>query len=258
MQRLDQRAARRPGDCSAGFRTTALPAASAAGGHPGGDREREVPGRDHRRHPAREVAHPVALAGGVDAARGPARARPRGGRSRSGSRSPRRRRRRPRPRASRTRARRAPPARAGARAGARRRGRAPRPARPPAAPRPLRGAPRTAASTAAAASDRPARPALATSRSGAPGSVESIPSAGPALAADQDRHAERQGCVQLAQRRQQRLALVRPAQLQLGLVAERACDRSRRLPAAPRPARRRACSPRNDSFAVFSSRRRTR
>ena len=33
------------------------------GGHPGGDREREVPGRDHRRDPERLVAHRVALAG---------------------------------------------------------------------------------------------------------------------------------------------------------------------------------------------------
>ena len=55
----------------------------------------EVPGRDHHHHAARRVAHRVALAGHLEEARGPARARPPRGRSTRGSRSPRTRRRPP-------------------------------------------------------------------------------------------------------------------------------------------------------------------
>ena len=63
------------GDCSAGFSTTALPATSAARRPSRGDREREVPGRDHGAHAARHVAHRVALARHLEQLAARARAR---------------------------------------------------------------------------------------------------------------------------------------------------------------------------------------
>ena len=55
-----------PGDCSAGLRTTRVARGQAGGRHAHGDRDREVPRRDHRHHAARRVAHLVALAGDLE------------------------------------------------------------------------------------------------------------------------------------------------------------------------------------------------
>ena len=52
-----------PGDCSAGLRTTELPAASAAVVIPAAIANGKFQGRDDRHHAARPVRHRVALAG---------------------------------------------------------------------------------------------------------------------------------------------------------------------------------------------------
>ena len=94
------------------------------GDHPAGDRDREVPRRDHRDDAARAVARACCARPAPAAAPRRPAARPRRARSTRGSRSPRTRRRRPRATAWRTRAPPAPRPRAGARAATRRRARA--------------------------------------------------------------------------------------------------------------------------------------
>ena len=117
------------GVCSAGFEHDGVAGRERGGDHAGGDRQREVPRRDHagdaaRRRSASRCARRAAAAAG-----GRLRARARRARSTRGSRSPRRRRRRPPPTACRPRGRRARRARGGGRAGCRRRARARRRAR---------------------------------------------------------------------------------------------------------------------------------
>ncbi len=80
------------------------------------------------------------------------------------------------------------------------------------------------------------------------------PLGGAALVPDENRHAQRQSRLQLGERVQQRLARGRAAQLQRGLVGERDHGGdSSSSSGTPR-----ACSCRNDSFEVFSRSRRTR
>ena len=229
-----------------------VPGGQRGGGHPAGDRQREVPGRDHRRHAARRVAHRVALAGHLhqraalveldrlarvvleevdrlaDVAVG---LRPRLGALAHLERGQ------------------LEPALAQDRRGAAQHLGA------------LGGGARAPLAEAALGRldrrrrRRPpsARPRDATRRSGAPGSVDSSPDAAPRSPPIEDRDLERQPRVEPASasssdsrtgaRRSSRIGSLRKAH-------GAASSSSIGVP--------RCCSPRNDSFAVFSSSRRTR
>ena len=223
------------------------------GRHPAWDRDREVPRRDHRRDAARGVAHRVALAAHLEQLR---RALELHRLARVvleevdrladvGIRLA--------PTASRTRAPRARPGRAGD-VRSRSAARTSASARSAAGLSRHAGAAVVAASTAAAASAAPARPAVATMRPGFPGSVDSKPSNAPSSSPIRIGTSSGRRSSRRAERLGQRVAVALAPDLELRLVHERLHGAAR----SSSTATPRACSCRNDSFAVFSSSRRTR
>ena len=185
-------------------------------------------------------------------AAGPRRGRRPRPRSTRGSRSPRTRRRPPPARASRTRAPGARPARAAAREAAPRRPGAPRRARPPSArsTRGSRAGPPPPRRARPPPWPGPRRPRRRSRRAGVGGvEVRGEPRSPPTRIGTSS--GSRASSV--AQGLQQRLAHGRAAQLQDRLVPEAHGAASSSSIGVPR-----CCSPRKDSFEVFSSSRRTR
>ena len=251
MERVDERAGAR-GRLLGRLQHRRVAGRERGGGHAARDREREVPGRDHGGHAARRVAHRVALARHLDEraalveldrlervvleevdrlAHVAVRLRPR---LRALAHLQRRQLepalaqdlpRRARSTSARSAAERAPQSRK----------------------------PRSAASTAAAASASVALPARATSalRRARVGRVEA--GCQPRSPPTSTGTCSGSRASSSAQRLQQRLARRCAAQLQDRLVAEAHGAASSSSIGVPR-----CCSPRNDSFAVFSSSRRTR